>query len=64
MNPLLIKGPVLEFFEDGEWLRIECPGHKTRYLNKKYACELLRQIGLHAVTLKSDIVVREKELVL
>jgi hypothetical protein len=64
-NPkrIIPEKPVMEFYEDGEWLRIEVPGYKTRYLKKTIAAKLLAAIGAHAVSSKSDfIIVREPEL--
>jgi hypothetical protein len=50
--------PVLELYEDGEWLRIESQQGKTRYLPKEAAKDILLRIGLNAVTEKSNIIVR------
>jgi len=66
MNPkrINLEKPVMEFFEDGDWLRIEVPNFKTRYLKKSVAAKLLAAIGAHAVSSKSDfIITQEKELI-
>lgn len=55
--------PVMEFFEEGDWLRIEVPGKRTRYIEKEIAKNLLFHFGKNAVSEKSKIIVREKELI-
>jgi hypothetical protein len=57
MNRLLVptrvdvSKPVMQFFEDGPWLRIESPGQPTRYLGQKEATELLIWLGQNSETL-------------
>jgi len=66
MNPkrINLEKPVMQFFEDGDWLRIEVPNYKTRYLKKTIASKLLVAIGKYAVSSKSDfIITQEKELI-
>jgi len=64
MKRINLDKPVMEFYEDGDWLRIEVPGFKTRYLKKNIAAKLLAAIGAHAVSSKSDfIITQEKELI-
>lgn len=62
-NRINLQKPVMEFYEEGDWLRIEVPGKPTRYLPKLIAMKLLFKIGQHAVTQRSNIIVREKEII-
>jgi hypothetical protein len=48
---------AFSFYEDGEWLRIECPGVADRYLPKRTAKALLEWIGLNSVKEKSEVIV-------
>ena len=52
-----VSKPVMQFFEDGDWLRIEAQGKETRYLKKTLAKMMLVQIGQHSVAEKSDLIV-------
>jgi hypothetical protein len=51
---LSIERPVLEFYEDGDWLRIESPGKKTRYIQKNIAIKLLTAFGEHSFVEKPE----------
>lgn len=37
--------PVIQFYEEGDWLRIEAVGKKTRYMRKETAIQFLSLIG-------------------
>jgi hypothetical protein len=52
-----VQIPVLEFFEDGDWLRIEAQGRPTRYMRKELAKNMLAQIGRNSVSEKSDFAI-------
>lgn len=45
------------FYEDGEWLRIECPGVPDRYLPKRTAKVILAWIGQQSVKEKSSLII-------
>jgi hypothetical protein len=48
--------PMMKFFEDGEWLRVEAQDGNTRYMKKSDAQTLLYWIGQHSQTEKSDLI--------
>jgi hypothetical protein len=50
-----LEEPVLKFYEEGDWLRIEAQGVPTRYMRKELAKNMLAQIGRHSVSEKSDL---------
>jgi hypothetical protein len=47
--------PVMTFFEEGDWLRIES-SIGDRYLPKAIARKILREIGKHSVKEKSELI--------
>ena len=49
--------PVLTFYEDGAWLRIECKDMEDRYLPWRSGKELLKWIGENSVSQKSDLII-------
>jgi hypothetical protein len=53
---------VCQFFEDGDWLRIESPYKETRYLRKELAQRMLAQLDLYSVPEKSDIVLKHRAI--
>jgi hypothetical protein len=52
------KKPVMEFFEDGEFLKIVVPSQNTRYLKKTIAQAILRAIGEHATEERTTLYVK------
>lgn len=61
MNRILTKSidvtlPVMKFYEDGDWLRIVVPGRPDRFLSKKLATDMMRQIGVHSLAEKPDLI--------
>lgn len=50
--------PVMTFYEEGDWLRIEVPGRPTRLIEKRIAVQILRDFGTQSVSEKSEIYVR------
>jgi len=49
--------PVISFYEDGDWLRIETVGRKPRYLRKQIAVRLLQKIGQLSEAEKNDLLI-------
>jgi hypothetical protein len=56
-QPFQPSKPVLTFYEDGQWIRIECDSVEDRYLPWKTGKALLEWIGQNSVSQKSDIIV-------
>lgn len=52
-----VASPVIEFYEEGDWLRVEAQGKPTRYLPRKEAIEMIRYIGANTVSEKSDLII-------
>jgi hypothetical protein len=48
--------PVMTFWEDGDWLRIQSQDGSVRYLHKHPASDLLRWIGFESQKEKSELV--------
>jgi hypothetical protein len=49
--------PVMTFYEDGDWLRIESQDGSVRYLHKQPAEDLLRWMGMQSQKEKSELVI-------
>lgn len=57
IQPLDTEKPVLKFFEDGEWLKIEAQGQPIRYIKKKMAVQILAAFRNHSFEEKSDLII-------
>jgi len=64
MKRIDLQKPVMEIYEESDWVRVVVPGYKDRFLKQHLAQDVLRMIGYLAVSEKSEIIVREKEMVL
>jgi hypothetical protein len=56
-NRIQLSKPVMEFYEDGDWLRIETQGKPDRYIRKESARKLLALFGSKSVKEKSDLLI-------
>jgi hypothetical protein len=57
LSKLDLSEPVIAFFEEGDWLRIVCQDQPDRFMRKKVAQVMLKQIAAHSSLEKSDLIV-------
>jgi len=60
---IALQKPVIEFYEEGEWLRIVVPFQKDRFIHKEIAQNLIASIGFKSVE-KKETVTSEKFLII